>query len=321
MKDDLRYISQCLSEVNPESFYRFKNKKTLLIGSNGFLGSWFKDYFQYEGIDFLGFDISDGNDICDTIKLPKYDYVINCAGIASPEKYVKHPIETLDVSYVGTKNVLDYCVSNNVESVILFSSSEVYGTPDSENIPTKESYVGTIDANGSRSCYDIGKQVLETLSYNYFNLYKIPIKVIRPFNFYGPHIGLTDNRVVSNWIRSYNNGDDICVYGSGNQTRTFCYAADGIAMILGAMLNGKNGEIYNVGNPSPELSLIEFAKSFCKYTNYDKLKVIDYPDGYPSEEPLRRCPDINKIIKDVKIEPKISLSEGLSKTINFYKNK
>ena len=305
---DLKYINDHLDLT------KFKNKSVLLIGSDGFLGHWFKDVFKANKIKHKSYDIKDGNDICNKIELPRHDFVINCAGIASPEKYVKQPIETMDVSYIGTQNVLDYCIKHKVESVLMFSSSEVYGTPKASAIPTKEEYIGTIPTRSSRSCYDIGKQVLETLCFIYFNTYKVPVKVVRPFNFYGPYMGVNDNRVLSNWMRNYLKEEEIVIYGDGNQTRTFCYAEDGISMCLGALLEGEDGEIYNVGNPTPELSMKELAIIFCDTLDYKgKYVVRDYPKYYPKEEPLRRCPNIDKVVRDTSILPKTSLSEGLKK--------
>ena len=283
MKEDLEYITKCID------IEKIKGKTVLLVGSDGFLGNWFADFFDYHDIEYLKYDIHSGNDICREINIKRYDYVINCAGIASPEKYMKKPVETMDVSYIGTKNVLDYCRDKSVESVLMFSSSEVYGTPDKDSIPTKEEYVGRIPTRGNRSCYDIGKQALETLTNIYYNKFNTPIKVVRPFNFYGPYMGLNDNRVLSNWMRNYLNDTEIVVYGNGNQTRTFCYAADGIAMCLEILLNGKNGELYNVGNPSPELSMNELAEIFCEVLDYNKFENKNYPSDYPSDEPLRRC--------------------------------
>jgi len=297
-----------------------KSKTVLLIGSDGFLGKWFKDFLTKNGNEFRCYDIENGDDICKSLDdLPRYDYVINCAGIASPEKYMKKPVETLDVSYVGTKNVLDYCVKHKIESVIMYSSSEVYGTPTRDNIPTKETYIGTIPTRNSRSCYDIGKQVLETLCYIYFNTYGVNVKVIRPFNFYGPHMGINDNRVLSNWMRNYLNDEDIVVYGDGQQTRTFCYAGDGIDMCLGVLVNGKNGEVYNVGNPTPELTMVELAKVFCDVLNYEGRYVIkDYPNYYPKDEPLRRCANIDKVVRDTSIQPKVTLQDGLLEMLDYF---
>jgi UDP-glucuronate decarboxylase len=297
-----------------------KSKSVLLIGSDGFLGNWFKDILTENGNELLCYDIQNGNDICKPLKLKRYDYVINCAGIASPEKYMEKPIETMDVSYIGTKNVLDYCVDNEVESVLMFSSSEVYGTPEPNSIPTKEDYIGTIPTRSSRSCYDIGKQVLETLCYIYYNKHNLPVKVVRPFNFYGPYMGINDNRVLSNWMRSYLKDDDIMVYGDGNQTRTFCYVEDGIDMCLSVLVNGKNGEIYNTGNPTPELTMKELAEIFCNTLDYnDRYIIRDYPNFYPKDEPLRRCPNIDKVVKDTGVQPKTTLKVGLKKMLEYFR--
>ena len=297
-----------------------KSKSVLLIGSDGFLGNWFRDILDENGNKYATYDIQSGNDICDGMgDIPRYDYVINCAGIASPEKYMKQPVETMDVSYIGTKNVLDYCVENKVESVLMFSSSEVYGTPESISIPTKEDYIGTIPTRSSRSCYDIGKQVLETLCHIYHNKHNVPVKVVRPFNFYGAYMGINDNRVLSNWMRSMLRDEDIMIYVDGKQTRTFCYAEDGINMCLGVLINGKNGEIYNVGNPTPELTMIDLAKVFCNVLDYnDRYVIRDYPNFYPKDEPLRRCPNIDKVVRDTGIQPKTTLDIGLKKMLKYF---
>lgn len=297
-----------------------KNKSVLLIGSDGFLGKYFKEVLEKNGNEVLTWDVSSGQDICEPLDLPRVDYVINSAGIASPEKYMKKPIETMDVSYIGSKNVLDYCVREKVESVLMFSSSEVYGTPSPDCIPTKENYIGAIPTRSSRSCYDIGKQALETLCYLYYNIYSVPVKVARPFNFYGKHMGLNDNRVLSNWMKNLFNDEDIEIYGDGKQTRTFCYVEDGIKMCLGLLEKGRDGEVYNIGNPTPELTMEELAEIFCHTFDYEgRYKVKDYPIFYPKEEPLRRCPNIDKVVRDTGIQPKISLSEGLKKMFDYFK--
>ena len=302
----------------------FKGKTVLLIGSNGFLGNWFVDLFNHLKVEYLAFDPStnpkhDINDKEALMSLPRYDYVINCAGIASPEKYMKQPVLTMDISYIGTRNVLDYVREKDVESVIMFSSSEVYGTPDPRAIPTKETYVGAIPTMGNRSCYDIGKQVLETLCNIYYNEYAVPVKVVRPFNFYGTYMGINDNRVLSNWMRAYLRQEKIKIYGDGKQTRTFCYAADGVAMITQLLLKGKNGEVYNVGNPSPELNMIELADKFYESLdtepNYD---LISYPDDYPSDEPLRRCPNIDKVVAQTNIIPVVDFKTGIIRMMEYF---
>lgn len=315
-KNDLESIKRRID------FSKLEGKSVLLTGSSGFLGNWFKEFFDYYSIEYFNFDPAENteHDINNPINLPRFDYVINCAGIASPEKYLKQQVLTLDISYIGTKNILQYCIDKEVESALLFSSSEVYGTPNPTAIPTKETYVGAIPTTDNRSCYDIGKQVLETLSHIYYNESKVPVKVVRPFNMFGPYMGISDNRVLSNWMRNYLKGEKIKIYGDGQQTRTFCYAADGIAMMLEILLNGKNGEIYNVGNSSPELNMVQLAEKFFEALDSEaNYEVIEYPDFYPSDEPLRRCPNIDKVVQHTNILPEVDLKTGIKRMFEYYK--
>jgi UDP-glucuronate decarboxylase len=308
---------------------QLENKKTLIIGSAGFIGRYLVEFFNYFDLKYITMDISDDTiskqhikfNLCEELKLQEsFDFVINCAGIASPVYYMKKPIQTLDVSYLGTKNILDFCNKIEAKSVIMFSSSEVYGTPVVDKIPTNENYVGNIPSMSSRSCYDIGKLVLETLCYNYHLLYGTPIKIIRPFNFYGPYMNPNDKRVLSNWIKQHKNGNKIKIYGNGKQTRTFCYIADGVCGILKAMLDGKNGNVYNIGNPAPELSMTDAAKIVCSYYGLpNNFEIIDYPTDYPHDEPLRRCPDISKSIKELNFNPIYDFEYGF-KMMNEYYN-
>lgn len=326
MKEDLEKIVKSI-DAN-----RFKNKSVLLIGSNGFLGRWFYDYFKHLDTEILCLDndiaasdkLNNNYQKCDISKeLPinrRYDFVINCAGIASPEKYQKYPIETLDVSYKGTRNVLEYAKKYNVESTLLFSSSEVYGTPNKHAIPTKEDYIGTIPSMSSRSCYDIGKQVLETLAYVYYTKFNMPIKIVRPFNLYGPYMGVKDNRVLSNFMNNYLDGIPNKIYGDGKQTRTFCYVADGISSALSVLLDGNSGEVYNIGNPTPEISMTELVKIFYKALGSEcNSEMVPYPDDYPSDEPTRRCPSIDKVVKLSNNQPSVSLEDGIQKMYKYFK--
>lgn len=342
LESDLKYIIKNLGE---KDISKFKNKTVLLTGSGGFLGRWFVQVFDYLNQEYLNNTltlicleshiVNDNNithksiklDITKSLsedleknKIKNIDYILNCAGIASPEKYQKFPIETLDVSYLGTKNILDLSFKYKVESIMLFSSSEVYGTPRKDAIPTKETYIGSIPTTSNRSCYDIGKQVLETLGYVYFNKFKTPIKTVRPFNIYGPFMDVNDKRVLPNFVKSFIKNEPIKIYGDGKQTRTFCYIADSIVMFLKILLNGENGECYNIGNPNPEISMIKLAKLFYKSLgskNYAEL--IPYPNAYPSDEPLRRCPDISKTIKITKFKPQIKLEDGIKKMFDYIK--
>lgn len=323
-KIDLELIN---SKISPNIF---KGTKNLLIGSNGFLGNWFREWFSFNSIDFVALDIDDSylgdksqyvmHDICsdsnlfDVLGNSNFDNIINCAGIASPEKYVMQPFETMDISYVGTKKILDFSRLCGAKNILMFSSSEVYGTPDKDNIPTKETYTGRVPTNGTRSCYDIGKLVLETLCYLDHQKYGTPVNIVRPFNFYGPYMGLKDQRVLSNWMSCYKKEEKIKVYGNGKQTRTFCYVADGISMALAALLLEEKGQFYNIGNRSPELNMQDLAIEFTSALDHKSgYELAIYPDSYPSDEPQRRCPCVEKIFNATGIEAEISLGEGLKR--------
>jgi len=315
----------------------FEGKTILLIGSNGFLGRWFYDFFSSLKCDLICMDndIAPNDksttyikkDICESFVeiLPRYryniDYIINCAGIASPEKYLKLPVQTLDVSYTGTRNVLELARLHEVSAIMLFSSSEIYGTPEDLFVPTPETYTGRIPTNSNRSCYDVGKLVLETLANVYYRKYNLPIKIVRPFNLYGPYMGIKDNRVLSNFMKCYFENIPAKVYGSGLQTRTYCYAGDGIAAMLKILLEGASGETYNIGKDSPEINVYELAEVFFESLDSEKnIDVIEYPEDYPSDEPFRRCPDTSRLKKEFNMELQTELTEGLRIMRSFFEN-
>ena len=339
--NDLKFVVENLGDKVIE---RFRGKTIFLCGANGFLGRWFFDIFMYlnqtvldNSCELISVDnnivrknsknISFVLDICKEIDLSKFninkiDYIINCAGIASPRIYKKYPFETLDVSYLGTKNILELGSKFNVSSILCFSSSEVYGTPDKDNIPTTEEYIGIIPTMSDRSCYDIGKKVLETLCHVYNEQINSPVKIIRPFNLYGPQMGLHDNRVLSNYISNIIRGESLKVYGNGLQTRTFCYVADAMVSILKLLVYGIDGQIYNVGNTKPEINIKELAQTVSNiFDNTSDVEIVDYPNFYPSDEPRRRCPDITKTISCIGYQPKINLKLGLKKMYDYYEEK
>ncbi len=337
---DLKFI---VDNLGDDVIEKFRGKTILITGSNGFLGRWFSDVLNHMNENVLNNSCTiicaDNNivrddkrpdsivlNICNKIYpamigVDELDYIINCAGIASPKIYKNYPVETLDVSYMGTKNILELGEEMNVKSILCFSSSEVYGTPDKDNIPTTENYTGIIPTMSERSCYDVGKEVLETLSYVYHKKYGSPVKVVRPFNLYGPKMGVNDNRVFPNFIGNALSNKNLKVYGDGKQTRTFCYIADAMILLFKLLILGKNGEIYNVGNTKPELGIIDLAKKVCEVTDTNiDVEVSEYPDFYPSDEPLRRCPDINKTKSCTGYEAQVKLEDGISRMFNYYKN-
>ncbi len=331
--------------VGYDDIRKLKNKTIYIFGANGFIGRWFGNFFdwlnQHHGmninivlsdIKYNGLYYRQSNrvsfkelDICyqhafqgSHIGGEQHpDYIINCAGIANPSQYMKTPIQCLDVSYIGTKNILESCIYNSaLKSVVMFSSSEVYGTPEPEHIPTPETHVGKINTMSNRSCYDVGKLVLETLCYEYRD--KVPVNIIRPFNLYGPF--MEDSRIIPNYFNSLFKGEPLVVYGDGKQTRTYCYIADAIAAILKIMVSDSKNEIYNVGNPEPEITPTQLAEKILSGSSKQvPIEVKQYPDTYPSNEPTRRCPDISKIKSKFNISPSVSLTRGLIKTYNYFK--
>ena len=317
----------------------FSKKKILLLGSDGFLGRSFLEYFfllNTKKIDF-NLDCVDNNissdkknhfknkkikfysqDISYFKPKKKYDIIIFLAGIASPTIYKEYPLEALEVSYLGAKKYLDFAKKNK-SLFIFFSSSEIYGNPDKKNIPTRESYYGNVNSFGPRSCYDEGKRVGETLCYIYKEYYNTKVKIIRPFNVFGPTMNKNDDRVIPKFVRAIKNNKPITVYSNGKQTRAFCYITDAMVGFLKVICTGKIGQVYNVGNDKEEINMnylsLKLKKLLTKNINIKKIK---YPKVYPSNEPLRRCPDLQKIKRDTNFVPIETLDSSLKKFIDNY---
>lgn len=316
----------------------FNGKKILLTGGNGFLGNYFVEYFERINIILKNpvkltvYDITYPKNIFKkNIQLirkdvskpfyskKKFDLIIHAAGIASPFYYRKKPIETIEVTIQGIKNCLNIAKKNNCR-LIYFSTSEVYGDPTKKNVPTKETYKGNVSSMGPRACYDESKRLGETLCWIYSNYFKIHTNIIRPFNIYGPGMKQKDYRIFPNFMSNMLNKKYLKIYGSGNQTRTYCYITDAIEGFLRVISSGKNGEVYNVGNNKPEVSIFDIIKILKKIDINIKYKKINYPKSYPDDEPQRRCPDLSKTKKHLKYKPKINLNEGLKLFYNWTKN-
>jgi UDP-glucuronate decarboxylase len=240
------------------------------------------------------------------------DFVLHLAGIASPYYYRKWPLETLEVATTGVKNMLELAKASNAR-LLFFSSSEIYGDPDAAHVPTKESYNGYVSCLGARACYDESKRLGETLVRIYNTQFGTKGMMVRPFNVYGPGMQKLDYRVLPNFAAKILAGESVQVYGTGHQTRTFCYVTDAIRGFLQVLVNGLPGEPYNVGNPEPEISvlkLVEIIAHGMPELNV-KYQVVEHPDTYPADEPQRRCPDITKARLQVNYEPKVPIEEGL----------
>lgn len=240
------------------------------------------------------------------------DRIFNLACPASPVHYQHDPVQTTKTSVIGAINMLG--LAKRLKARILqASTSEVYGDPDVH--PQMESYWGRVNPIGIRSCYDEGKRCAETLFFDYFRQHSLDIKVMRIFNTYGPRMHPGDGRVVSNFIVQALRGQDITMYGDGMQTRSFCYVDDLIEGMLRLMEteSGFTGPV-NIGNPG-EFTMLELAEEVLRLTG-SKSKIVFQP--LPRDDPRQRQPDISLAKEKLNWEPKVSLRDGLERTIDYF---
>ncbi len=237
----------------------------------------------------------------------KIDYVLHFASPASPEDYLKFPIQTLKVGSLGTHNALGLAKEKKAK-FMLASTSEVYGDPLAH--PQPETYWGNVNCVGVRGCYDESKRFAEAITMAYHRVHKIDTKIARIFNSYGPRMRINDGRVVPNFISQALNNKPITVYGKGRQTRSFCYIDDLIEGIF-RLMNTKVNAPINLGNPN-EFTILELAKLILKLTR-SKSKLVFKP--LPQDDPRQRQPDITRAKKLLRWQPKIELAQGLKRTI------
>ena len=306
-------------------------KRILVTGGAGFLGSHLCERLLASGSDVLCVDnFFTGNKenikhllghphfelMRHDVTFPLYvevDEIYNLACPASPVHYQSDPVQTTKTSVHGAINMLG--LAKRVKAKILqASTSEVYGDPEVQ--PQSEAYWGRVNPIGIRSCYDEGKRCAETLFFDYWRQHHLRIKVARIFNTYGPRMQPGDGRVVSNFIVQALNGDDITIYGDGDQTRSFCYVDDLIDALILTMGTGDEftGPV-NIGNPS-EISILEFAKIVIELTD-SKSKLVFKP--LPQDDPKQRQPDIDLAKSQLDWYPKVDLINGLKKTIAYFK--
>ena len=240
--------------------------------------------------------------------------IFHLACPASPAHYQIDPIKTLMTSVLGTKNILELGRASGAK-VLFTSTSEIYGDPEVDI--QKEDYHGNVNCTGPRACYDEGKRAAESLCFDYVRKYSIPVKVVRIFNTYGPKMSPTDGRVVSNFIVQALLGENLTIYGNGEQTRSFCYVTDLVEGLIRMMDTGPDvvGPI-NLGNPS-EITVNTLGEIILGLINTNsRLSYVPLP----TDDPCKRKPDITMAKKELDWEPKVDLQSGLRKTINFFKN-
>lgn len=352
VQQDMERIYDGLTE---EERARFKDSTVLFTGGAGFLGFYFiqflthyqqelgvkkvicLDNFQVGRPRWLTELSGSGkvethkfnvitDDIASVPGAGQADYICHMASIASPTFYRKYPIETLDANIWGLRRLLDFYRDKPVRGLAFFSSSEIYGDPDPEHIPTPETYRGNVDCQGPRACYDEAKRFGETMCYLFHQKYHIPISIIRPFNNYGPGMRLNDARVPADFANAVRQGRDIEMFSDGSPTRTFCYVSDSITGYLKALLYAEHGfETFNIGADKPEISVKRLAEIYTEagkeifgYTGQAKFAVPEDRD-YLTNNPNRRCPVIDKARKLLGYEPKVDVEQGVRYFLEYIK--
>jgi len=266
---------------------------------------------------FIAHDVSQPFSIDEPV-----EWIIHGAGIASPTFYRKYPLETIDVNVMGTRHILELAKRQNVRSVLCLSSSEIYGDPDRRNIPTAEDYRGYVSCTGPRACYDESKRMAETLCGVYRNLHNVRVKVVRPFNVYGPGQRLDDGRVVPDLISAALQRRPIVLHSDGRATRSFCYIRDAIRAMCLILMSDADGETFNVGSDEKEISVAELAYEVSRVAGPPTLQVIHRKSDdahYLTDNPQRRCPNLTKLRKRFSWSPTVSLAEGLRRTLDSYR--
>ncbi|MEX0686544.1 MAG: NAD-dependent epimerase/dehydratase family protein [Balneolales bacterium] len=352
---DLKYITDSLKS----EFEQMSGKRLLITGGAGFLGyyliqsvlhwnkyaaanesirvtvydnyirgvpAWLDSLEENENLELITHDVTE--------RMPEaaedFDFIIHAASIASPMFYRKHPLKTMDANINGLRHLLDYSLAQKkkgkpLKGFLFFSTSEIYGDPDPDNIPTAETYRGNVSCTGPRACYDESKRYGETLCVTFASQFGLPVTIVRPFNNYGPGLKITDRRVIPDFMRDVLENKNIMMYSDGSPSRTFCYIADAIIGYYKVLVLGKKGEAYNIGAEKPEISMKQLAESIVEtarsHTNY-RGSIIHKNSSdlkYLVDNPTRRCPLIAKARKDLGFTPKVGLEEGLKRSLIWYK--
>lgn len=308
--------------------YQFRNElnlKKVLCLDNFITGTptWQKNFSEDERFSFKKFDIAKDN-IENVDGAQDVNVVVHMASIASPTFYRLHPIETVDANVWGLRQLLEFYKEKILKGLLFFSTSEIYGDPPSEKIPTDENYNGNVSATGPRACYDESKRFCETLCKLFAQRYDMPIRVVRPFNNFGPGMKITDKRVPADFAKNIVDGKNIVILSGGTPRRTFCYVADAVAGYLKVLLHSEY-DYFNIGIDKPEISVAEFAEIYRssgeKIFGYKGKITYDVSNDkdYLTNNPQRRCPNIDKAKRILGYEPTILVDEGVERFLTFIK--
>lgn len=343
IRQDAQDVAASLAEI----LKPLEGRTLLVAGAGGFLGSFFLDVISAFNRDHAAtpckvvatdnFKVGlpdrirhlDGmpgftfirHDISQPMALDQApDYIIHAAGIGSPIFYRSSPLETIAVNVEGTRHMLDLCRRGG-RSMISFSSSEIYGDPEPGWVPTPEHYRGYVSCTGPRACYDESKRLGETLCVTYHRQFGTPVKVIRPFNVFGPGQRIDDGRIIPDLMKAAMAGGPLVLLSDGSATRSFCYVADFVRGCLMVLMSDADGEIFNVGNDR-EIAIRDVAQMVAEVAADPPLTVEFHksPDAdYLVDNPQRRCPDLTKLRTEMNWAPRVDLREGLRRTLQSYR--
>ncbi|MBL7771034.1 MAG: SDR family oxidoreductase [Flavipsychrobacter sp.] len=317
---------------SPDQKNNTVNKRILITGAAGFLGSHLCDRFIKEGYRVVGMDnLITGDlkniehlfkleqfefyhhDVSKFIHVPgKLDYILHFASPASPIDYLKIPIQTLKVGALGTHNCLGLAKAKGAR-ILVASTSEVYGDPLVH--PQTEEYWGNVNPVGPRGVYDEAKRFMESITMAYHTYHQVETRIVRIFNTYGPRMRLNDGRALPAFIGQALRGEDLTVFGDGSQTRSFCYVDDLIEGIYRLLMSDYTHPV-NIGNPD-EITLKEFAEEIIRLTGTEQ-KIVYRP--LPTDDPKQRKPDITKATEILGWAPKVNRSEGVKITYEYFKS-
>ena len=352
--EDLEHICGSLKE----ELDAMRGRRLLVTGGAGFLGHYFVQAVLHANRRFEGSPIRltvfdsfvrgrpawltrlEGDPALTVVRhdmtrpLPAgmgdYEFVIHAASIASPTYYRRHPIATMDANVNGLRALLDHARAQQERGAALggflfLSSSEIYGDPSPEHIPTPETYRGYVSCTGPRACYDEAKRYGETLCVNFAAEFGLPVRMARPFNNYGPGLKISDRRVLPDFARDVLAGRDIVMLSDGSPRRTFCYVADAIIGYYKILVRGRSGEAYNVGVEQPEVSMAEVGERMARLARElfgyrgQLVRGESQDAAYLVDNPNRRCPVITKARSELGYDPVVGLDEGLRRSLVWYR--